>query len=709
MAEPHSLIPEVTDEDVEWICRVMSLRDLDRPRQDFLRARETLDVAACPGSGKTTLVVAKLAIMAKKWRHSTRGICVLSHTNAAREEIQRRLSGTVAGAQLLAYPHFIDTIHGFVNRFLSIPWLGSHGIPSPTVDDDVAVAYRRRALENSEYWKVQTFLSKKHSGFDSIRIIDRHLKIGIVQKQKVEPFPAGTAALTYQSARRAVEASYRAGYFCYDEMFVWAKALIEHCPAVSTWLRHRFPLVVIDEMQDTSGLQVDILNSVFPRARGEIALQRVGDPNQEIYDGDSAEDDCARLFPDPAACLQIPQSFRFGPQIAALASPFAVDAVGPKGLEGAGPRFVADAPKCCGNAVFVFPGDRTAGILDAYGLHVLANFSDLALKSGDVTAVGAVHRSLSPAEDKPEHRPKTVPHYWDGYTAEIARRDPHPPTLVQYFRLAQALVRDKRDLSPGVEKLASGMVRLARLTGDAGLLGRGAARHRAVVEALGANPRAGDAYRRVLHATLIDKEILTRVCWEKWQNDIHAVAVGLNNFARPLSVATEFLTWDSRGPSQGEPAGASTCDAGPNVYRVGDGSGRSVDIRLGSVHSTKGQTHLATLLLSTYWHDHSSERMLPWLLGNKANLSDAKDRDRRRLLQTYVAMTRPSHLVCLAIPRFVLGDDDATLTNCSRARWMMGMRADSTIGITRLTVVLAVPVMAIVESARLGFSSVMAS
>ncbi|MGC9985570.1 MAG: hypothetical protein ABSF35_18315 [Polyangia bacterium] len=37
---------------------------------------------------------------------------------------------------------------------------------------------------------------------------------------------------------------------------------------------------------------------------------------------------------------------------------------------------------------------------------------------------------------------------------------------------------------------------------------------------------------------------------------------------------------------------------------------------------------------------------------------------------------------------------------CSRAGWMMGMRADSTMGIARLTVARAVSVMPIVESAR---------
>ena len=47
-------------------------------------------------------------------------------------------------------------------------------------------------------------------------------------------------------------------------------------------------------------------------------------------------------------------------------------------------------------------------------------------------------------------------------------------------------------------------------------------------------------------------------------------------------------------------------------------------------------------------------------------------------------------------------------SSCSRAHWMMGVRANSTMAITLLTVALAVSVMAIVESARLGFSSVMA-
>ena len=657
MADPQSVIPQVADEDVEWIRSVMGLREFDQSRQEFLRARTTLDVSACPGSGKTTLIVAKLAIMARNWPHRTKGICVLSHTNAAREEIQRRLRGTIVGQQLLSYPHFIDTIHGFVNQFLALPWLNSNGFPAATVDDDVTSAYRRRALTNTEYWKVENFLRRKHSGVDRIRVQDRNLNIGLGDR----PFPAGPSAETHKIARRAAQASVRAGYFCYDEMFIWAKALLEDCPGVATWLQHRFPLVIVDEMQDTSELQVSILESVFPRAGSTVSLQRVGDPNQAIFDGDRTATAVSSGFPDAPSCLRIPNSFRFGPAIATLASPFAVVAAGPDGLQGVGPRPIEGTPDCCTNALFIFQDAEAQGVLNAFGHHVLSSFGDEALAIGDVAAVGAVHQDASDVAVGTPQFPKTVPHYWSGYTAEIGRRDPHPRTLIQYVRVAQALVRDGRDLAPGVEKIASGLVRLARRAGGTELLGRRAPRHRAVVDALATNAEAASAYRRLLRAFLIDWETTSVASWAQRQADIILVAAGLGATTTVPSTADEFLDWDQNDPALSVPAAASPQDAGPNVYRVEDGAGRRVDIRLGSVHSMKGQTHLATLLLSTYWHAHSANRMLPWLLGEKVNLDGAGVRDRARLQQTYVAMTRPSHLVCLAVPRVALGDEAALI------------------------------------------------
>lgn len=658
MPDGLPLVPEITNEDIDWVRKLMRLDVLDAPRRAFLTARNTLDVSACPGSGKTTLVVAKLAILARKWPHRTKGICVLSHTNVAREEIQRRLGTTGVGQRLLSYPHFIDTIHGFVNRFLALPWLSSNGFPSPTIDNDVTTAYRCGVI-GKEYWTVQNFLSykfQKQRGFEHLRICTRDLSFDVDGKA----FPAGPSAKSFKLAKQAIETAAKAGYFCYDEMFVWACALLEDFPSTASWLRRRFPLVILDEMQDTFELQGTMLHAVFPRKSPDIVVQRVGDPNQAIFDDSDDEPDKSDSFPDsdPARYLSIPNSHRFGPQIAALASPFAVTPVGTTGLCGIGPKAMAGEPAACAHAIFIFPGNNTAGVLDAYGKHVLTIFDNGALMDGVVTAVGAVHRVASNVTPGHAHFPQSVPHYWCGYTAEICQKEPHPNTLVQYVRAAQTAVRESRDLSPSVERIASGLIRLAARVGDAGQLKRKARTHRAIIDALGTDAAALAAYRRLVKALLIEWMPLTAANWGAMQANFLAIACALCEGATEQANAASFLAWPRADPSLTVSAAASPNDAGPNVYRVVDGN-RRVDIRLGSIHSVKGQTHLATMVLNTYWHYHSSQRMLPWLLGTKLNESSAGVQDRKRLLQTYVAMTRPSHLICLAVPRPVFGNDQS--------------------------------------------------
>ena len=656
MSDAEPLIPDIADEDIDWVCSLLELDPFDEPRRRFLMRRSTVDVSACPGSGKTTLIVAKLAILARKWPHRTKGICVLSHTNVAREEIQHRLGRTVVGQRLLSYPHFIDTIHGFVNRFLALPWLYSNGFPSPTIDNDVTTAYRRGVLGNKDYWTVQNFLANKHNSFDNLRICARDLSFDLSGKA----FPASSSAASFQNAKCAVEAAARAGYFCYDEMFVWANALIEDYPSVPEWLASRFPLIIVDEMQDTFNRQGSLLNAVFPRSSGNIIVQRVGDPNQEIFDTPDSSPDPTDPFPDPdaARCLGIPNSYRFGPEIASLASPFAVQPVGPEGLCGIGPKGTGDAPAQRVDAIFVFPDDSTKGILDAYGKHALAVLDEQLLAKGVVTAVGAVHQDAPEVTPQHAHFPKTVSHYWCGYTPEISRKDPHPRTLVQYIRAARAVARDTNELSPGVEKIASGIVRLAGRIGDTETLKRKARTHRAVVEALAAERSALAAYRQLLTAFLIECAPLTAEVWPAYQDAILGVACALCDGDTDADKAGEFLAWPGEDASLAVVSATSSNDAGPNIYRVTQGT-NTLDIRLGSIHSVKGQTHLATMLLSTHWHDHSSKKMIPWFLGKKENKAGAGKRDTQRLLHTYVAMTRPSHLLCLAIPRSTLGVGDA--------------------------------------------------
>ncbi|HBC2029591.1 TPA: UvrD-helicase domain-containing protein [Clostridium perfringens] len=57
--------------------------------EDF---NNSFDVNACPGSGKTTVLLAKLIILSRKMPlDNGQGICVLTHTNVAIDEIKNKL------------------------------------------------------------------------------------------------------------------------------------------------------------------------------------------------------------------------------------------------------------------------------------------------------------------------------------------------------------------------------------------------------------------------------------------------------------------------------------------------------------------------------------------------------------------------------------------------------------------------------------------
>ncbi len=77
---------EITDQDIQYAERILlpvgSTFDLER--RAFICNLNTLDLQAVPGSGKTTVLLAKLLILETKLPFSDgSGVLVLSHTNAA--------------------------------------------------------------------------------------------------------------------------------------------------------------------------------------------------------------------------------------------------------------------------------------------------------------------------------------------------------------------------------------------------------------------------------------------------------------------------------------------------------------------------------------------------------------------------------------------------------------------------------------------------
>ena len=77
---------EIKDSEIKEVERLL-LPDGCHFAEDALqviRHWDSVDVSACPGSGKTTVLLAKLKLLVDRMPlNNGAGICVLSHTNVA--------------------------------------------------------------------------------------------------------------------------------------------------------------------------------------------------------------------------------------------------------------------------------------------------------------------------------------------------------------------------------------------------------------------------------------------------------------------------------------------------------------------------------------------------------------------------------------------------------------------------------------------------
>jgi superfamily I DNA/RNA helicase len=79
-------------------------------------------VKACPGSGKTYSVAARIARLLQQYEAELSGIAALSFTNVACEEISQKLKDDFNYPHRLSYPNFIGTLDSFFNQYVFLPY-----------------------------------------------------------------------------------------------------------------------------------------------------------------------------------------------------------------------------------------------------------------------------------------------------------------------------------------------------------------------------------------------------------------------------------------------------------------------------------------------------------------------------------------------------------------------------------------------------------
>lgn len=137
-------------------------------------------------------------------------------------------------------------------------------------------------------------------------------------------------------------------------------------------IQRRFPILFIDEAQDTDTFQWNLLKKAF-NSDGELSIrQGFGDSNQAIY-GNLYADDTTENFPRENA-LVLSESRRFDSSISSLANTVALSKAQ---MDGTDNEFTQKGIK---HTIFLFEKENAAQVIDEFGQLILDTFS-LQIKS----------------------------------------------------------------------------------------------------------------------------------------------------------------------------------------------------------------------------------------------------------------------------------------------------------------------------------------
>ncbi|CFX24702.1 protein of unknown function [Candidatus Filomicrobium marinum] len=323
---PLPSLADVTEEEIAELAISAGGLDLSHPvRRQFLTEMGSKDVQAAPGAGKTTLLGLKLRLIGRRWNPAMSAVAVVTHTNVAKREIQDQLKDHPEAECLLRYPHFIGTLTQFAHQFLALPTCSGLGFEIQTIDTGIFRSAAIKALmgaSNTHGWLAgrsglpikAPYMQRVRAGAEKIAAV---LTLDANNPWTLAPPEnLGTGTPTY-AALQAVKSSLNArGLFSYEDMMAVANHALQNISGLSQAVAGRFPMLVLDEAQDTSSEAFQMLHAV--RDAGSV-LQCIGDVNQAIL-----TDGASPAWNLDSSALDLNESKRFGPSIATVASKLGV-------------------------------------------------------------------------------------------------------------------------------------------------------------------------------------------------------------------------------------------------------------------------------------------------------------------------------------------------------------------------------------------------
>ena len=228
-------------------------------------------VLAGAGSGKTRVLVHRMAWMIDVVGHSAHGILSVTFTNKAAREMRHRIE-TMLGIPTRAM--WVGTFHGLAHRLLSQHWQEA-GLPQnfQILDSDDQQRVIKRLIASlgldDTRWparQVQWFINGQKDEGIRAKFVDAGGDPYLQTQQKIY--------LAYE------EQCKQSGFVDFAELLLRAHELWLNNPELLQHYQERFSHILVDEFQDTNGIQYAWLR-VLAGKNSNVTV--VGDDDQSIY------------------------------------------------------------------------------------------------------------------------------------------------------------------------------------------------------------------------------------------------------------------------------------------------------------------------------------------------------------------------------------------------------------------------------------------
>ncbi len=273
----------------------------DKQREAVAAPRTNMLVLAGAGSGKTRVLVHRIAWLLSVENASPFSIMAVTFTNKAAAEMRHRIENLIGTSQ---GGMWIGTFHGLAHRLLRAHHLDAN-LPQDfqILDSEDQHRLLKRII------KAMNLDDKQWPARQGMWYINGKKDEGL-RPQNIESY-GNPVEMTWQKVYQAYqEACDRAGLVDFAELLLRAHELWLNKPQILQHYRGRFTNILVDEFQDTNSIQYAWIH-LLAGETGKVMI--VGDDDQSIYGWRGAQvENIQRFLKDfsGAETIRLEQNYR---------------------------------------------------------------------------------------------------------------------------------------------------------------------------------------------------------------------------------------------------------------------------------------------------------------------------------------------------------------------------------------------------------------